>query len=84
MTKHRCRPMCAACCIAPDISSPIPGMPNGKPAGIRCIQLSEDLLCNLIDSPLRPEVCKNFKFDEIICGKNRDEAMKTIADLLKP
>ncbi|HNM56919.1 MAG TPA: YkgJ family cysteine cluster protein, partial [Thauera aminoaromatica] len=22
-----CRPGCAACCIAPSISSPIPGMP---------------------------------------------------------
>ncbi|WP_431264462.1 YkgJ family cysteine cluster protein [Roseateles chitinivorans] len=28
-----CRPSCAACCIAPSISSPIPGMPDGKPAG---------------------------------------------------
>ena len=34
-----CRPGCAACCIAPSISSPIPGMPHGKPAGVRCIQL---------------------------------------------
>ncbi|RBC14000.1 YkgJ family cysteine cluster protein, partial [Xanthomonas oryzae pv. oryzae] len=24
-----CRLGCAACCIAPSISSPIPGMPNG-------------------------------------------------------
>ncbi|HNF77692.1 MAG TPA: YkgJ family cysteine cluster protein, partial [Thauera aminoaromatica] len=24
-----CRPGCAACCIAPSISSPIPGMPHG-------------------------------------------------------
>ncbi|HNV09555.1 MAG TPA: YkgJ family cysteine cluster protein, partial [Dokdonella sp.] len=27
-----CRSGCGACCIAPSISSPIPGMPNGKPA----------------------------------------------------
>jgi len=25
-----CRSGCGACCIAPSISSPIPGMPNGK------------------------------------------------------
>lgn len=25
-----CRPGCGACCIAPSISSPIPGMPEGK------------------------------------------------------
>ena len=28
-----CREGCGACCIAPSISSPIPGMPHGKPAG---------------------------------------------------
>ncbi|MBF7801077.1 YkgJ family cysteine cluster protein, partial [Klebsiella pneumoniae] len=27
-----CRTDCGACCIAPSISSPIPGMPQGKPA----------------------------------------------------
>jgi Fe-S-cluster containining protein len=25
-----CRAGCGACCIAPSISSPIPGMPDGK------------------------------------------------------
>ncbi|MGO2368564.1 MAG: YkgJ family cysteine cluster protein, partial [Serratia sp. (in: enterobacteria)] len=30
-----CRADCGACCIAPSISSPIPGMPNGKPANTR-------------------------------------------------
>jgi Fe-S-cluster containining protein len=37
-----CREHCGACCIAPSISSPIPGMPRGKPGGVRCIHLSED------------------------------------------
>ncbi|MDR8085529.1 YkgJ family cysteine cluster protein, partial [Acinetobacter baumannii] len=27
----QCRPHCGACCTAPSITSPIPGMPNGKP-----------------------------------------------------
>ncbi len=27
------------------ISSPIPGMPNGKPAGVPCVQLDEQLRC---------------------------------------
>ena len=35
----KCRPGNGACCIAPSISSPIPGMPNDKPAGVPCIQL---------------------------------------------
>jgi hypothetical protein len=29
---HACRPGCGACCIAPSITSPIPGMPDGKPS----------------------------------------------------
>ncbi|HHU7494022.1 TPA: hypothetical protein ACUK77_002281 [Escherichia coli] len=36
-----CRPGCGACCTAPSISSPIPGMPDGKPANTPCIQLDE-------------------------------------------
>ena len=82
-TQHKCRPGCAACCIAPSISSPIPGMPHGKPAGERCIQLTDDLLGKLIGSPDRPKVCFGFVFDPLICGENREEAMKIISDLEK-
>jgi len=42
-----CRAGCGACCIAPSISSAIPGMPDGKPAGVRCAQLDEQNLCRL-------------------------------------
>jgi Fe-S-cluster containining protein len=52
-----CRPACAACCIAPSISSPIPGMPRGKPAGTRCVQLDASLRCRLFGRPERPAVC---------------------------
>ena len=45
-----CRAGCGACCTAPSISSPIPGMPHGKPAGVRCVQLSDDNLCLLFGS----------------------------------
>lgn len=38
-----CRPDCGACCIAPSITSPTPEMLGGKPAGVRCAQLSESL-----------------------------------------
>ncbi|WP_368759266.1 YkgJ family cysteine cluster protein, partial [Enterobacter cancerogenus] len=48
-----CRPDCGACCTAPSISSPIPGMPQGKPANTRCVQLSESNLCMIFSSPLR-------------------------------
>ena len=73
-----CRKHCGACCIAPSISSPIPGMPEGKPAGVPCIHLKDDYLCALFDSPHRPEVCRNFAAEKIICGNNRDDAIETL------
>lgn len=79
----KCREKCGACCIAPSISSPIPGMPHGKPAGIRCIHLSEDYRCLIFDDPTRPWVCKNFKAEENICGTSREEAMILLGDLEK-
>ncbi|WP_456267206.1 YkgJ family cysteine cluster protein [Kushneria sp. AK178] len=78
-----CRPGCGACCIAPSISSAIPGMPNGKPAGTRCIQLDDDNLCRLFGDPRRPQVCHDFTFDREFCGHTRDEALHTIALLEK-
>lgn len=74
MSEHACRPNCGACCIAVSISSPIPGMPEGKPAGVRCIHLNENRLCNLYGKPERPQVCVDFQFSEAFCGSNREEA----------
>lgn len=76
-----CRPGCGACCIAPSISSPIPGMPEGKPAGIRCIQLTEDNLCKIFGSPLRPAVCGSLKPSVEMCGRTDDEAMIYLTQL---
>ncbi|MEI0618555.1 YkgJ family cysteine cluster protein, partial [Pseudomonas aeruginosa] len=50
----QCRAGCGACCIAPSISSPLPGMPAGKPAGVRCLHLDENHLCGLFGRPERP------------------------------
>jgi uncharacterized protein len=72
---HACRPGCAACCIAPSITSVIPGMAEGKPAGKRCVQLTDNSLCAIFNSPDRPAVCNGFSFDKIICGNNQQEAM---------
>lgn len=80
---HQCRPDCGACCIIPSISSFIPGMPDGKPANIKCINLSDNNLCKIIDYPERPKVCWNFKFDPLICGKDRAEAIKIMQSLEK-
>ncbi|MFW9603657.1 MAG: YkgJ family cysteine cluster protein [Trichlorobacter sp.] len=74
----QCRPGCAACCIIPSISSAIPGMPQGKPAGVRCIQLDTRGYCMIFASPLRPRVCRNFRPTLETCGKNTDEAVELL------
>lgn len=74
-----CRPGCGACCIAPSISSPIPGMPGGKPAGVRCVQLDEANLCRLFTDPRRPAVCERFAFDRELCGIDRHDALRRIS-----
>jgi uncharacterized protein len=70
-----CRQKCGACCIAPSISSPIPGMPHGKPAGIRCIQLDEDERCMIFGKPERPQVCVNLRPEPMMCRETREQAM---------
>lgn len=74
-----CRPGCGACCIAPSISSPIPGMPQGKPAGVRCEQLDQDNLCRLFGDSRRPDVCYQFTFERTLCGTNRQQALENLA-----
>ena len=76
-----CRLGCGACCIAPSISSPIPGMPNGKPADVRCIQLNQDNLCQLFGQPERPAVCHQFKPCPIVCGSTNQEALYNLTEL---
>ena len=73
-----CREGCGACCIAPSISTPLPGMPHGKPAGERCLHLSVDYLCGLFGQPECPAVCGAFQADIEVCGSNREEAIKLI------
>jgi uncharacterized protein len=70
-----CRPSCGACCIAPSISSPIPGMPRGKPAGTRCIQLDKENRCRLFGRPERPAVCGGLQPQAEMCGDSREHAL---------
>ncbi len=76
-----CREKCGACCIALSISSPIPGMPAGKPSGIRCIHLTDDYKCALYGDPSRPRVCADFMAEPEFCGNSREEAMKIMSEL---
>ncbi len=73
-----CRAGCGACCIAPSISSPIPGMPLGKAAGERCVQLSADNYCGLFGKPERPAVCSAFRADPEVCGNSQEEAIRLL------
>jgi Fe-S-cluster containining protein len=77
----QCRIGCGACCIAPSISSPIPGMPEGKPAGVRCIQLDELNRCKLFGLPERPAVCVSLQANSDMCGNKSEEALKLLEEL---
>ncbi|GAB3346331.1 YkgJ family cysteine cluster protein [Lysobacter tyrosinilyticus] len=76
-----CRERCGACCIAPSITSPIPGMPHGKPAGIPCVQLDDDYRCRLFGQPERPAFCASLRPLQSMCGLSRDEAIATLLAL---
>jgi len=69
-----CRAGCGACCIAPSISSAIPDMPNGKPAGVRCVQLNDLNQCQIFGLPSRPLVCASLMPSLEMCGDSNDAA----------
>jgi uncharacterized protein len=81
MKKIPCRAGCGACCIAPSLSSAIPGMEQGKPAGIRCGQLTEDNRCRIYGKPGRPAVCISYQATEEFCGATQDDALRSLAAL---
>jgi len=70
-----CRAQCGACCIAPAITQPYFGMPEGKKAGQQCVHLGEDYRCALFTDPRRPECCNKFQAEEWCCGQTREEAL---------
>ena len=83
-----CRPRCGACCIAPSISSPIPGlpdgtpgMPDGKPAGVRCVHLTPDNACAIFGRPERPSVCVRLRPTEDMCRASAEDALAHLVAL---
>lgn len=70
-----CRAGCGACCIAPSITSPIPGMPHGKPAGIPCVHLDVHFGCQLFGKPERPLFCGGLQPSPEMCGNCREDAI---------
>ncbi|RZU00867.1 YkgJ family cysteine cluster protein [Rivibacter subsaxonicus] len=76
-----CRSGCGACCIAPSISTPLPGHPFGKPAGERCAQLDASMRCRLFGKPERPAVCGSLQPSAEMCGPDRAHAMRWLGAL---
>lgn len=76
-----CRPGCGGCCIAISISSPLPGMPDGKPAGLRCVNLSDERLCRLHGTAEYPAVCAGLTPLTEMCGADSREAEEYLAEL---
>lgn len=76
-----CRVGCAACCIVVSISSAIPGMPEGKPAGVRCVQLTDDNKCGLFGKSERPAVCVSLRPSEDMCGNSNEHAFDYLSTL---
>ena len=74
-----CRTRCGACCIAPSICSPLPGMPKGKPAGHYCANLDPDSLhCRIWGQANYPSLCRDFQPTAAVCGNSREEALERI------
>jgi hypothetical protein len=83
MHRMNCRDGCGACCTAPSITSAIPGMPMGKPAGVRCAQLDDAERCRIFGRPDRPPVCLSLSPSAEMCGATREQAMYWLAQLEK-
>ncbi|WP_281910875.1 YkgJ family cysteine cluster protein [Massilia varians] len=79
----QCRSNCGACCTAPSITSPIPGMPDGKPAGVPCVQLGEDNRCLVFGRPERPAFCGGLQPSLEMCGDSREQAIRWLDELEK-
>ncbi len=53
----------------------MPGLPNGKPAGLPCPHLDEALRCRLFGLPERPKVCGSLSPSREMCGDTRAQAI---------
>ena len=47
-----------------------------KPAGVRCVQLTEDHRCAIFGHPDRPAVCGSLQPAEDMCGDDREQALR--------
>jgi uncharacterized protein len=62
-------------------------MPHGKPAFVRCVQLTDQERCRIFGQPERPLVCASLRPSAEMCGQSRDEALSylvTLEQLTRP
>ena len=58
-------------------------MPSGKPAGVRCVKLTEVNRCSIWDDPRRPAVCGSLRASVEMCGETALQAYIRLARLEK-
>jgi len=58
-------------------------MPNGKPAGVPCIQLDNDNSCKIFGKPERPAFCASLQPQTEMCQNTREQAMIWLTQLEK-
>ena len=58
-------------------------MPQGKPAGVRCVQLDAENRCRIFGKPERPAFCGGLKASAEMCGNTRDDALAWLRVLEK-
>jgi len=57
-------------------------MPDGKPAGVMCVNLDgETHLCRIWNTPEYPEVCRGLQAEPEMCGSSREEAIAYLDEL---
>lgn len=61
----------------------MPGLPGGKPAGMKCPHLDEALRCRLFGLPERPTVCGSLAPGKEMCGDSREHALHFLGQLEK-
>jgi uncharacterized protein len=56
-------------------------MPNGKPAGVRCVQLNDENACKIFGEPSRPAFCASLQASVEMCNETREQAMMWLTRL---
>lgn len=56
-------------------------MPQGKPAGVPCVQLDSQRRCRLFGQASRPAVCGSLQASVTMCGDTPEQAMSWLARL---